>query len=265
MYPVIDIFGRDFTTYAICALIGILIAGVLMCKMTAATGRDDNDTIILLLISAIGVLLGSHILYGLTNIHNFYLFTKITDIKSFLAVTQAIFGGSVFYGGLIGGIVFGFAWAKIMKYDIAFFSDIAGFGLPLFHAFARVGCFLGGCCYGIKSSFGFTAHGNTLVEAVNGVSRCPVQLLEAICNLFIFVLIFVLYKNEKLKGKLFFLYLLLYSVVRFFDEFLRGDEIRGFILGISTSQFISIFIFIIALVGLFANKYFSARNEKRMI
>jgi phosphatidylglycerol:prolipoprotein diacylglycerol transferase len=35
--------------------------------------------------------------------------------------------------------------------------------------------------------------------------------------------------------------------VRFFDEFLRGDEIRGFIFGLSTSQFISIFVEIFAL------------------
>jgi phosphatidylglycerol:prolipoprotein diacylglycerol transferase len=38
--------------------------------------------------------------------------------------------------------------------------------------------------------------------------------------------------------------------VRFFDEFLRGDAIRGFIFGLSTSQFISIFIEAFALVML---------------
>ena len=31
-------------------------------------------------------------------------------------------------------------------------------------------------------------------------------------------------------------------MIRFFDEFLRGDEIRGFVGALSTSQFISLFI-----------------------
>jgi len=49
------------------------------------------------------------------------------------------------------------------------------------------------------------------------------------------------------KGRLFYIYLLSYSVLRFINEFLRGDEIRGFVLGISTSQLISILIFIASL------------------
>ena len=50
------------------------------------------------------------------------------------------------------------------------------------------------------------------------------------------------------KGRLFYIYLLSYSVLRFINEFLRGDEIRGFVLGISTSQLISILIFIASLL-----------------
>ena len=248
MYPVINIFGREITTYAICALIGILLSGFLMCKLTGLAGKDENDTIILLAIISVGVLLGGHILFALTNIDRFSLFVEIKSLSDLFNAVQQVFGGAVFYGGLIGGIIFGFVGAKILKVDVVSFLDIAGIGVPLFHAIARVGCFLGGCCYGIESDFGFTAYGNQLVEAVNGISRFPVQLLEALCNLIIFLLIFVLYHREKLKGKLFYLYLILYSIVRFFDEFLRGDEIRGFIFGISTSQFISICLFIFALI-----------------
>ena len=51
-----------------------------------------------------------------------------------------------------------------------------------------------------------------------------------------------LLKKGRLKGRLFALYLLLYAVFRFVIEYFRGDEYRGFVLGLSTSQFISIFV-----------------------
>jgi phosphatidylglycerol:prolipoprotein diacylglycerol transferase len=95
--------------------------------------------------------------------------------------------------------------------DFAVFSDMAAVIIPLFHSFARVGCFLGGCCYGIESKFGFTAHGNHLVPDVNDVSRFPVQLLEAALNLVLFFLLYYIYKrsltSDFLKGKIMFIYL----------------------------------------------------------
>jgi len=134
--------------------------------------------------------------------------------------------------------------------------------VPLFHGFARIGCFLGGCCYGIESELGFSARGNTLVEAVNGVKRFPVQLFEAFFCFLIFTMLLIMFLYKKFKGGLFFVYLSIYAFVRFFDEFLRGDDIRGFVFGLSTSQFISIFVEIFAIVGIFIIKYNKDRSEK---
>ncbi len=262
MFPYIEIFGRQITLYAICSIIGMFVAGILMCKMTDKVGEDDNNSIIILLISAVGVLLGGHLLYGITNYKYFYLFSKVTSIKSFITVVSFIFGGSVFYGGLLMGIAFGFITVKIMKLPAGIYSDLAAFTIPLFHAFARVGCFLSGCCYGVESKFGFTAHGNTLVPELNDVTRFPVQLLEAFLNLVLFALIFYFFKKGKFKGRLLVIYLFAYSVIRFFDEFLRGDEIRGFVLGLSTSQFISVIIFAVTtLILIFCRKSKGEENK----
>ncbi|MBQ1715424.1 MAG: prolipoprotein diacylglyceryl transferase, partial [Firmicutes bacterium] len=43
-------------------------------------------------------------------------------------------------------------------------------------------------------------------------------------------------------------YLLSYSILRFLLEFLRGDASRGIILGLSTSQWISIAVFLVILI-----------------
>ena len=261
MYPIVNIFGRSFTTYAILAIFALLLCGIVFCHFIKKAGKDDNDAIVFLLVVAVGILVGGHLLYGITNISRFGELLNAPDIKSFLSVFGAIFGGSVFYGGLIGGGLFGLACIKIIKLDLSLYADLSAIIAPLFHGIARIGCFLGGCCYGIESEIGFVAYGNPLVHEINGVRRFPVQLLESMCNFLIFALVLALYLKGKQKGRLMLIYLLVYSAVRFFDEFLRGDLLRGFIFGLSTSQFISIFIGLFAAIGLALNIVSRRRNR----
>ena len=70
------------------------------------------------------------------------------------------------------------------------------------------------------------------------------QLLEAGLEFLLFAVILLLFFFFLLSGRLIYLYLLTYSVIRFFDEFLRGDKIRGFVGPLSTSQFISVILFV---------------------
>jgi prolipoprotein diacylglyceryltransferase len=78
------------------------------------------------------------------------------------------------------------------------------------------------------------------------VNRFPVQLLEASLNLLLFAFLVILLKKGVMKGNLMWIYGSIYPVIRFFDEFLRGDAIRGFVFGLSTSQWISIFVFVLS-------------------
>ena len=64
------------------------------------------------------------------------------------------FGGSVFYGGLFGAMVTGGLYYKKKGFPPVF-VDLTAMVAPLFHTFGRIGCFLGGCCYGIPCDFGF--------------------------------------------------------------------------------------------------------------
>ena len=252
MFPIIDIFGKQIGTYAVMAVIGALLVGFLFCRRISKLGLDDNEAIIFLLVCVIGVLTGGTLLYAITNIDNLSLLKNAETFSDFLSVLKTVFGGSVFYGGLIGAIIAGSVCIKVRKLNIVVYSDNIAPLIPLFHSIARIGCFLGGCCYGVESPFGFTAHGNTLVPQVNDVSRFPVQLLESLLNLILALVLWRLLKysekSGKLCGKLLYIYLICYAVIRFFDEFLRGDEIRGFILGLSTSQFISILLGVTAIV-----------------
>ncbi|MBR6690961.1 MAG: prolipoprotein diacylglyceryl transferase [Bacilli bacterium] len=253
MFPDIKIFDKVISWYSIMAIIGIIVSGWYTIRVCKKKKIDDNQVIIILLIAAIGVLIGSHILYGLTKfdflikfIKNFH---KIDSFKLFFDCIIEIFGGSVFYGGLIGGLISAYSYMKIKKIDIQFFSDLLTPVIPLFHIFGRIGCFLSGCCYGIESKIGFT-YKYSLMELSNHVNRFPIQLVEASYNLILFIVLTVFYNKGKFKGKLLYIYLILYPIGRFIFEFFRGDYYRGFIFGISTSQFISILLLIFSVIML---------------
>ena len=248
MFPYFYLFGRMIPTYALMALLGCFACGILLCKEIRKRKMDDNDAIVFLLIVAIGVLIGGHILYGITNMQHWHEIFKASGFMDLINKIFVLFSGSVFYGGLFGGIFAGFLAIKLMKLNMEIYADTMAYLAPLFHGIARIGCFLGGCCYGIECELGFTVNGNTLVPSINGVSRFPIQLLEAFCNFALCFVLWYLYKKHKLSGKLFYIYLSSYAIIRFFDEFLRGDEIRGFVFGLSTSQFISIILEITVVV-----------------
>ena len=251
MFPEIHILNKTIHAYMIMSLTGILVCLFYIIKKCKKEKISDYDYIVVLLFAALGAMIGGHLLYGIVNYKLIIIFfnnlEKITSIKILLQCFIEIFGGNVFYGGLIGGLVAAYITIKKKQMNIKKTTDFLVPVIPLFHFFGRIGCFLSGCCYGIESHIGFT-YKYSIVESANNVNRFPIQLVESFYNLLIFILLTILYKKNKMKGKLIYLYLFIYSIGRFIFEFFRGDEYRGFILGLSTSQFISIIIFVISMI-----------------
>jgi phosphatidylglycerol:prolipoprotein diacylglycerol transferase len=223
------------------AIVGLLVAGFIFCRRITNDRPEDTDATFLLFVIAFGMYAGGHVLFFITQAKHWHLLAEAESFEKFKEIFSALAGGSVFYGGLIGALLLGVLYLKIRKTPNEVYMDNAALFAPVFHGFARIGCFLSGCCYGVESGFGFAMH---------GAVRFPVQLLESLCNFIIAAIIYIVLKKGLLRGKVFYLYLAIYAFVRFFDEFLRGDTIRGFIFGLSTSQFISIFIEAFALAML---------------
>lgn len=166
--------------------------------------------------------------------------------------------GIVYYGGLIGMLVtFGFCVKRKGEDSIAL--DALAVSIPLFHMIARVGCFLGGCCYGKEINTPFSIKYTTMANGViNTAFRIPVQLIESLFELFIFFyLLFLVTRNNWQERHILDTYLLFYSIIRFFLEFLRGDIERGIIAGISFSQVISLMI----LLYLFIKRIYKRKDE----
>ena len=257
MLPTVYLFGRQIGLFVILALCGALVAGAWACYIARKRGYDDNPTIIVLLFGALGAFLGGGLLYGALNFQLLLEFISSVEEYNFndlLITLRLVFGGTVFYGGLIGGLLGGFISAYVMKLPLGEYADMLTPTIPLFHAFGRIGCFLAGCCFGIESNIGFVFH-HSLVSAANGVRRLPVQLIESALNLLLFLLLFYMLEKNKFKGRLLLFYILSYSLLRFLLEFWRGDIVRGFVLGISTSQLISLILIIASALFLAISRY----------
>jgi phosphatidylglycerol:prolipoprotein diacylglycerol transferase len=233
MFPSFIVFGKTISLYQIMVLCGVFSAGIYSSLVAKQNKVNSADVIIVLLIGSFGAILGSHLLYIIVN------FRQVIDADNkYLELFYLFFNGSVFYGGLICGIltvaIFRNKFVNINK-----IVDIVTPAIPLFHFWGRIGCFFTGCCFGIESLLGFTFK-HSFIEEANGINRFPVQLLEACFNLVLFLCLHNIRKKQLFNDKLLFLYLLIYSLGRFLIEFLRGDEYRGrllFFINITNYQY----------------------------
>ncbi len=264
MIPNFEIFGKTLSAYVILAAAGFLVTLLVMYKGAKKVGLDEFNVLFMLLFSGIGIFVGGHLLYGITNIkYLISLFENLDKIESFdvfLEHIGNIFGGAVFYGGMLGAILVGLIYIKVKKLDKKSYINYMVMAIPLFHIFGRLGCFCSGCCFGVEWEHGITYH-HSMIEIANGVPRFPVQLVEAFLNLMIFLMLMYLYRKTKYKYHTFDLYLLTYGVCRFILEYFRGDEYRGIWFSLSTSQWISLVLVIYAVVMLSVS-YVKAKKQK---
>lgn len=248
MLPFLHLFGLQIPMYGLCIVIGILCSGTISYFFCKKYNKNFYDFIIVAtLIIATGFVFAKVLFllveFPLKEIPNI-LFDMLTNPDSNLLAS-----GFVFYGGLFGGILGNYLGTKIAKCKFSEFISFFAFIVPLVHGFGRIGCFCAGCCYGIPYEGIFSVcYKNPVSSVATGIGIFPVQLLEAFLMIaFAIVVIIFLAKGKKIS---FIFYLIYYSICRFFLEYLRYDSERGYFLWFSTSQWISIFIFVIAILFL---------------
>ena len=153
--------------------------------------------------------------------------------------------GGVFYGGLILAVVVAFWY--IAKHQLPFWTtcDVFAPGIALGHVTGRLGCLAAGCCFGRPTNVPWAITFTSPLAQANvgtplGVPLHPTQLYEAGAELLILIFLLVTErKGRYFPGRTFWSYMFLYALTRYVIEIYRGDP-RGMVLGMSTSQFISV-------------------------
>lgn len=225
MYPYIHII---LPAYGVFAFLGGFFALIFVYCRTSRFEIDFLDFLKLFVLCVFGCAIGSKVLFILSRIS--WLFRNLTPAN---LVNLVFHSGYVFYGGLLGVLLTVQLYARRSeRYTAKQLYALMTPAIPLFHCFGRIGCLMAGCCFGLELSVPITIYGLTL-------TRFPTQLLESLFEMGLFFLLLILERHIS-THPLLPVYLITYACFRFVVEFFRGDEIRGVLLGLSISQWISI-------------------------
>lgn len=232
MYPVLFKIGPlPIYSYGVMLALGFLVAIFLARRRANSTGMDGDTIIDLGVWLIISGVLGARLLYVLFNL-DYYKDAPLEAVMIWR-------GGLVWYGGFILAILVALWFLLRRRMPILKTGDLMMPYVALGQAIGRIGCFLNGCCYGRPTSLPFGVSFNTTQVPVH-----PTQLYESVAAFLIYL---ILRRRKPGNGKTIFLYLVLYSTFRFFNEFFRGDDPIA-LMGLTISQIISIIVLANAII-----------------
>lgn len=137
-------------------------------------------------------------------------------------------GGLAIHGGILGGVLAGLWMTRRWGVSFWSFADMVAPSVILGQAFGRFGNFMNGDAHGIPTTLPWGvrfAAGTPAWAQFGEVPLHPTMLYEMMWNLLLF---FILIRTRRLPAKpgfIFLLYLVGYSVGRFFVSFLRADSL----------------------------------------
>jgi phosphatidylglycerol:prolipoprotein diacylglycerol transferase len=250
--PAFDVLGRTFGpftlhTYGVLLAIAFLAGLWVASRQAKRAGMDSGRIVDMAVWVLIAGLVGAKLLLVIVDWR--YFADRPGEL---LSIFQS---GGVFYGGLIGGILV--AWWYARRYQLPGWrtADVLVPGVAVGQALGRLGCFAAGCCWGAPAQVPWAVT-FTDVYAARAVGTPldtplhPSQIYESVAVFLIFFVLLWLAPRKRFHGQVALAYVALYSLARFGLEFLRGDPDRGtwFHSTLSTSQIISIVLLLGAAV-----------------
>jgi phosphatidylglycerol:prolipoprotein diacylglycerol transferase len=212
------------------------------------------------LISAVSGLIGARALYVAINHDEFRSAAQWFDLRN---------GGLAAYGGFVFGFIVSALYLRYRRVSLLNVGDCAApaIGVGLF--LTRIGCYLYGCDFGARlpktapswlarlgrfphwpqnpnglhGSPAFVLHVDAYglsPDAAYSFPVHPTQLYEAALGLALTVLCLLVFPRRRFWGQVLLTMCMAYGTARFSLEYLRGDTERGFALGFSTTQLISL-------------------------
>ncbi len=217
-------------SYGLAVAAGFLLASILILRDCEKFGLSAGSVFDCLIAILIGGIIGGRLLFVVINWKDY----AFHPLKIFMLNE----GGMAFHGALLGGVLCGGITAFIKKLSFWKTADLVAPYIALGQSIGRIGCFLNGCCYG-KAIIG----GTGVVFPGETVMRVPTQIYSSVFLLLLYVVLIELRGKRLFDGFTFSMYMILYSVFRFFIELLRGDNPVIFY-GMTLAQIISIGMFI---------------------
>ena len=266
--------GIPVHSYGVMLGLSFLTAWWLTLKLAVEDGLPKEKVGNLFVVTAVCAVIGSRLLYVITN---------LGEMRSFFQIFMINQGGLVAYGGFLGGFFSALYYCRKHKMSLLVWADASVPSLAVGLGFTRIGCFMYGCDYGrvtwdsavgVQFPMGSPAWAHHYADAAArplpfepgvfglwglekwvGVSQFsdpvhPTQIYSSlngwVCLGF---LLFVRKYYRRFTGRIFLLFFVYYAVTRFGLEEVRDDLQRGYVGPLTTSQFIAAVTFTLAAIG----------------
>lgn len=224
-----EIFGISIRWYGILIGTGMLLGALIAMREARRLNLKDETLLDALIIALPAAIIGARLYYVIFNLDMYDNFLDMINIRQ---------GGLAIHGGVLAGVGSFYIYAKIKKLDFWKWLDIAAPSIILGQAIGRWGNYINQEAHGGPTDLPWGI-------VIDGVKYHPTFLYESVFNLIIFIFLMVMRKKKKFDGQLIALYMILYSIVRFFVEGLRTDSL--YFGSFRVAQLISIVLIVLGL------------------
>lgn len=242
-----NIFGLPVAWYGIFIATGMLV-GILLADFTSKLKNVNYDELLnVVLISFPIAIIGARAYYVI------FEFNQYKD--NLIDVFNIREGGLAIHGGLIFGMLAALIYTRYKKQSLLEFADVAAPSIIIGQAIGRWGNFFNSEAHGGMVTERFISKFPNFIQngmLIDGVYYHPTFLYESIWNVMVCVILVYLLTKTYKTGTVFFSYIGLYSIGRFFIEGLRTDSLM--FVGIRVAQLISLAGIAIWLIFLVMNK-----------
>ena len=213
MFPVLISAGKvSVSSFGVLLGAGFAFGLFLIWRLSRAWDLDEEKSLDLTILTFLGGLLGARIYFCIVNWPLF-----LSNPLSILVLYKA--PGFSFWGGLLGGSITLYFFARRFRQDFWMALDIAAIGFIGGLIFANLGCFLGGCALGVPSN-------SFLAVSMVGVlgKRFPTQAMEAILLLLLLLNLWGKSIHFHPRGKILALSLIFVGLIKLLMEPLKASH-----------------------------------------
>jgi len=247
--PELPIYG-----YGVMLGLSLIVGWYLTLPLAERDGLPKDTMANCFVVTAIAALVGSRVLYVVTNPDEFKTTASLFALRN---------GGLVAYGGFFGGVLGSWAFLASKRIRLLAWGDDAVPSLAAGLMITRIGCYLFGCDFGKQLPDSAPAFLKTLgtfphwsaetmpngdgspafvrhLELYRGTPQesvllrmntsfpvHPTQLYESLVGLLLLGLLYWQRKHMRFRGQVFLLFVYAYGFLRFILELWRDDVERG--------------------------------------
>lgn len=169
MLPVLFSIGNvSVSSFGVLLALGFLFAIFLVWRLCRAWDLDEEKSLDLTLVTFIGGIIGGRMYFVIEHLQDF-----IGSLLNLILINK--FPGFSFWGGILGGWLTLYFFARKARMNFWQLADIASVGLLGGLILSDLGCFLGGCDVGVPSKAFFAVY---MIGFIG--KRWPVQIIESL-------------------------------------------------------------------------------------